>query len=115
MDKHIHIRTDGSDVAAYGVEHGLATAELLRNYKDHQQEAMLQACIAKTRGLGLKAAALPIPDPPPAEAILSGSLENTCDLICITSHGRRGIKRLVGSRQAAEMALPACMPVLIMC
>lgn len=118
MNKHILIRTVGSEVATHGAEHGRANAVLLQDYKDGQQEAALQiqqAYIATAGGLGLKASALRIPDAPPAEAILSASLENTCDLICMTSHWRRGIMRLVGSPQAAEMASSANMPVLIMC
>lgn len=95
---------------------GYATAEMIQDYEDRQQEAarqILQTCAATAARMGVNASALHIPDAHPAEAILRTAREKGCDLICMASHGRRGMKRLVLGSQAAEVVSQAEIPVLI--
>ena len=49
----------------------------------------------------------------PAEAILGESREGGNDLIVMSSHGRRGLKRLLLGSQTAEVLAHAEVPVLV--
>ena len=49
----------------------------------------------------------------PAEAIISFAKLNDVDLIVMTSHGRRGIQRLVLGSQTSEVLAGSSIPVLV--
>lgn len=49
----------------------------------------------------------------PAEAIISFAEFNGVDLIVMTSHGRRGLKRLVLGSQTSEVLAGSSVPVLV--
>lgn len=54
-----------------------------------------------------------IRDAQPAEAIVRYAAEQGCDLICMASHGRRGLRRVFLGSQAAEVFAQSSVPVLI--
>ncbi len=49
----------------------------------------------------------------PAEAIVAHAAEAGCDLIVMSSHGRRGLKRLILGSQTAEVLAKSPIPVLV--
>jgi len=49
----------------------------------------------------------------PAEAIVRTAADRGCDLIVMSSHGRRGMRRAVLGSQTAEVAALATVPVLV--
>lgn len=49
----------------------------------------------------------------PAEAIVRFAEEAKCDLIVMSSHGRRGIRRFVIGSQTAEVVTTTTIPVLV--
>jgi nucleotide-binding universal stress UspA family protein len=49
----------------------------------------------------------------PSTAILETAKFRSCDLIVVTSHGRRGLERLVIGSQASDILLRAKIPVLV--
>lgn len=52
-------------------------------------------------------------DEHPAEAIIRLAERLNCDLIVMSSHGRRGVRRLVLGSQTAEVVTHTSIPVLV--
>lgn len=52
-------------------------------------------------------------DAHPAEAIVRVAETNGCDLIVMTSHGRRGIRKALLGSQTAEVLVHTAIPVLV--
>lgn len=62
---------------------------------------------------GVEAAVLHVPDAWPAEAIINAATAEGCSLIVMSSHGRRGIGRLLLGSQASEVLSRSPVPVLV--
>lgn len=52
-------------------------------------------------------------DAHPAEAIARAAEREKCDLIVMSSHGRRGVRRFVLGSQTAEVAATTTIPLLV--
>ena len=146
MYKHILIATDGSELAAKGVEHGLALAKPLGakvtvlmvtepltpraaraamaagvrdpagRYDLAIDETMKErfAVIEKDAAAqGVEVELVHEIDEYPAEAIVRSAKLLGCDLIVMSSHGRRGAKRLILGSQTAEVVTHTTVPVLV--
>lgn len=146
MYKHILIATDGSELAAKGVEHGLALARPLgarvtvltvteplqsraaeaaiaagvRDPAARYDQAIDSAMKERFAEIEKTAAAQGIPvelmheiDEYPAEAIVRSAKLLGCDLIVMSSHGRRGARRLILGSQTAEVVTHTTIPVLV--
>ncbi len=146
MYKHILIATDGSDLAALGLEHGLRLAASLAaqvtvitvtepmdqrivdaaavaGVRDatERYEASVEkdlagrfaAIRAAAEAQGVTVEVKSLVNASPAEAILGESREGGHDLIVMSSHGRRGLKRLLLGSQTAEVLAHAEVPVLV--
>lgn len=93
-----------------------ASAEMMQDY-DRSQREIAEQLLADmvTRAAAHKV----VPDTVhvaisgPADAIIRIAKERDCDLICMASHGRRGLKRMLLGSQAAEVVSHAAVPVLI--
>lgn len=62
---------------------------------------------------GVRFTTLHIPDRFPAEGIVEAAKDRGCDLIVITSHGRRGVERLLLGSQTVEVLTHSHVPVLV--
>jgi nucleotide-binding universal stress UspA family protein len=62
---------------------------------------------------GLAANTIHVKDQYPAEAIVDTAAKNTCDLIVMASHGRRGVTRLLLGSQANRVVTQSTLPVLV--
>ena len=130
MYKHILIATDGSDLAALGLEHGLRLAASLAAQvtvitvtEPMDQRIVDAAAVAGVRDAaeryeaaeaqGVTVEMKSLVNASPAEAILGESREGGNDLIVMSSHGRRGLKRLLLGSQTAEVLAHAEVPVLV--
>lgn len=142
--KHILISTDGSEVAAKGVDHGLALAKSvgakvtivmvterfpvyggsewipgpmeLEAYESGQKEnaaKVLADVKAAADRLGVANETLHVPEAQPAEAIVDTAGKRGCDLIVMSSHGRRGLRRLLLGSQTSEVLVSSPVPVLV--
>lgn len=146
MYRHILITTDGSELAQYGVTHGLALAaavgaqvtlltvtppypiitgmmgegaytpaRVLEDYdtaQREQAETVLKAAKASASA-DLTLRTQHISNAQPADAIIGAAKEFGCDLICMASHGRRGIRRILLGSQASQVVSQSSVPVLI--
>jgi len=63
--------------------------------------------------LGVAAAVLHVPDARPAEAIVDAARSEGCSLIVMSSHGRRGLGRLLLGSQTSEVLTHSPVPVLV--
>ncbi len=63
--------------------------------------------------LGVEAETVHVPDALPAEAIVATARERGCDLIAMSSHGRRGFDRLLLGSQTSEVLAHSPIPVLV--
>ena len=146
MYKHILIATDGSELAARGVEHGLAIAGPLgaevtvltviepldpRTYADAAAAGVRDPAVrydqsidsemnARFAGIRERAESAGVAvnlmheiDEAPAEAIVRTATLRHCDLIVMSSHGRRGARKLILGSQTAEVLAHTTVPVLV--
>jgi nucleotide-binding universal stress UspA family protein len=146
MYEHILIATDGSELAAKGVEHGLALAgplggkvTVLTVTEPLQPEAAKAAILGgvddpvarydqqidedmkkrfksieqRASEQGIAIDLLHEIDDFPAEAIVRTAKLKGCDLIVMSSHGRRGAARLLLGSQTAEVLAHTTLPVLV--
>ncbi|KLK90027.1 universal stress protein UspA [Microvirga vignae] len=62
---------------------------------------------------GLDVQTLHVADQHPAEGIITACQSQGCDLIVMSSHGRRGLGRVLLGSQAAEVLAHSTVPVLV--
>jgi nucleotide-binding universal stress UspA family protein len=143
MYKNLLIATDGSELSLKAVEQGLALAKALNAkatavtvtepwtamasgdfamsfpVEEYEQsvEASAQKILAGASEVAKKVGApcnmLHVKDHFPAEGIIETADKLGCDLIVMSSHGRRGITRLLMGSQANNVLTHSKMPVLI--
>ncbi len=143
MYNRILIPTDGSELAAKGVDHGLALAkalgipvtvitvtvpltgfalqgvvqgEALDSYNEGVKKEVddLEKLIREKAGkTGVAVDFVREINVSPATAILDAAGAKGCGLIVISSHGRRGISRLMLGSQTAEVLAESAVPVLV--
>lgn len=143
MYKHILIATDGSDLAAKGVMSGLTLAKALGSkvtlvtvtepwttvvsgemamafpIEEYEESAaqlaekILTAASEEAKKAGVSFETMHVKDQFPAEGIIDTAKKKACDLIVMSSHGRRGIQRLILGSQATNVLTHTTVPVLI--
>lgn len=143
MFKNILIATDGSALAQKGVDQGLALAKALgakvlmvtvsepwTSYvsgemaisfpvKEYDEQAAANAAkimaglIDAATKHGVACETLHVKDKNPAEGIVDSAKAHHCDLIVMSSHGRRGLSRVLLGSQANNVVTHSPVPVLI--
>lgn len=141
--KHILIATDGSELAAKGVSEGLRLAKELKakvsavtvtepwtmvfgdaevesvpieKYQESMNESAkktLNAVAEEAKSQGLTCQILHAQNQHPGEGILSAAKEHGCDLIVMSSHGRRGLAGLILGSQTVTVLTHSQIPVLV--
>jgi nucleotide-binding universal stress UspA family protein len=76
-------------------------------------EGVLGRAKADAERLGVAAETLHVPDSHPAEAIIETAKARDCSLIVMSSHGRRGLGRLLLGSQTSEVLAHSPVPVLV--
>lgn len=85
-------------------------------YEESQKEladGILKAAKEAADKIGVPAEVLHVPDAFAAEAIVETAKTRECSLICMSSHGRRGLGRLLLGSQTAEVLAHSPVPVLV--
>ena len=80
--------------------------------KDAAEKLLANVKVAAAK-LGVEASVVHVPDSPPAEAIVETARTQGCSLIVMSSHGRRGIGRMLLGSQTAEVLAHSPVPVLV--
>ncbi len=85
-------------------------------YKADREESaqkILQPAIAKAEAYGVRANAVHVLDRYAADGVIDIADERSTDLIVMTSHGRRGVTRVLLGSQTAEVLARSSVPVLV--
>lgn len=101
--------------AGLGLEYAW-TDTTLAEYAAGQEEvakSILTAAKQSADRLGVSAQTLHVKEAQPAEAILEAAKSRNCSLIAMSSHGRRGLGRLVLGSVTAEVLAHSPVPVLV--
>lgn len=137
MHKHILIATDGSKLAQRGVDTGLELAKVLGaqvtavtvsepithmvpdvslvaldDEDDGATEVLADVSAAASR-LSVPCDIVHVRNQFPAEAILREAKAKNCDLIVMTSHGRRALGRFLLGGEAVRVITESAIPVLV--
>jgi nucleotide-binding universal stress UspA family protein len=143
MYKNILIPTDGSELAAQAVQHGVALAKAVGakvtaltvttpfgvitltmgvavdspvEYKKRVQEnaaKVLGAVADQAKAAGVACETVVAEDEHPYHGIIDTARSKGCDLIVMASHGRRGIAALVLGSETLKVLTHSKIPVLV--
>lgn len=94
----------------------IAAGDLEAEFESRQQELadrILDTAREAAEKIGVPAEMLHVPNALPAEAIVATARARECSLICMSSHGRRGLGRLLLGSQTAEVLIHSPVPVLV--
>ena len=143
MYKHILIPTDGSDLSRKAIEHGVALAkatgasvvgitvsplfftvvvdpvfvpETIEQYRANcaaqaERDLAVVRDIARTAGLACEG--VHVFDDHPYRAIIATARDRQCDLICMASHGRKGVSALLLGSETTKVLTHSAIPVLV--
>ena len=76
-------------------------------------EKILAAAEETAKQSGVSCECVHVKDRDPADGILETAKSKGCDLIVMSSHGRRGVKRVLLGSVASEVLANSKLPVLI--
>jgi len=98
---------------AFNSRRGKNPLEERRAAEDAAAQATLEAAAKKAAAAGVSAKTVHIAERHPAEGIVEAAREHKADLIVMSSHGRRGVRRLMLGSQTAEVVTSTAIPVLV--
>lgn len=107
--------TEALAAVAYG-EGWLSDPEAYQSYeadRARSAEEKLTAVKASAERMGVPAETIHVPNKGAAAAILEAADSLGCSLIVMSSHGRRGVSRLLLGSQTAEVLAQSPIPVLV--
>jgi nucleotide-binding universal stress UspA family protein len=143
MYKHILIATDGSDLSRKAIEHGVAVAksigasvvgttvspmahtfvvdpivvtetpEQYRNDCEARAKRYLGVVRDVATAAGVAYEGVHAIDDHPHQAIIATARDKQCDLICMASHGRKGVAALVLGSETTKVLTHSKIPVLV--
>jgi nucleotide-binding universal stress UspA family protein len=143
MYKHILVPTDGSELSRKAIEHGIALAKSVNSKvtavtvtvpfhvfsldlgmatnTPEQFEKCAAEMAAKDLGVAKEAAkangiscdTIRVEHESPHRAIIDTAAQNSCDLIVMASHGRRGISAIVLGSETLKVLTHSMVPVLV--
>lgn len=100
----------------YVSESGGVNAAAYHEYATIQRDTaagILAAAADQARSLGVEAETICVQDIPPAQAIVETAQSRGADVIAMSSHGRRGLRRMILGSVAAEVLATSPVPVLV--
>ncbi|MCC8950027.1 universal stress protein [Bradyrhizobium brasilense] len=81
--------------------------------KKERAAKILDEARAIAAKVGMSAELLHVPNAHPATAIVDTAKSRGCDLIVMSSHGRRGFRKLLLGSQTSEVLVDGSVPVLV--
>lgn len=116
IDAKVTIITVMESLPAYIGSDGGLSAFAYQDYAAVQEKAaerILANAKQDADRVGVEAEILPLLNALPAEAIVETAKTHGCDLIVMSSHGRRGLRRLVLGSVTSEVLTSSPVPVLV--
>jgi nucleotide-binding universal stress UspA family protein len=96
----------GADVSVFAYQEYAAVQKDLT-------EKILTAAKMEARSAGVSAETDCLENASPAEAIVEAAKVHDCDLIVMSSHGRRGLRRMILGSVTSEVLVLSSIPVLV--
>jgi nucleotide-binding universal stress UspA family protein len=89
--------------------------EMDRYDASHKERAgkVLKEALSMAEQIGITAVLLHVPNAHAATAIVETARSRGCDLIVMSSHGRRGLRKLFLGSQTSEVLANGSVPVLV--
>ena len=103
----------------YGSGHAsgwIPTQEALDSFDAARKQRageVLDEARAMAEQIGISVELLHVPNAHPATAIVETAKSRGCDLIVMSSHGRRGLRKLFLGSQTSEVLVNGSVPVLV--
>jgi nucleotide-binding universal stress UspA family protein len=143
MYKHILIPTDGSDLAGKAVRHGIILAKTIgakvtammastavpelaaqsailphdmvdfKRRREDYAAKVFGAILEEAKIAEVPCHTLHVEHGHPYEAIISTAQSQSCDLIVMASHGRRGVSAIVLGSETVKVLTHSTIPVLV--
>jgi len=143
MYKHVLIPTDGSALSEMAIRHGMALARAVgakvtvltvslpfRSFAvdpvmvtdtpqryEEECEALAEKALGIARAeagvAGVSCETAHVTQAQPYQAIIETAQKRGCDLICMASHGRRGVSALVLGSETNKVLTHSKIPVLV--
>ena len=101
------------DIAAEARKHDVDVLAEFDARATASSQKVLNAASQRASAAGIKFGTLHIPHTHPSDGIIKTAETRGCDLIVMSSHGRRGIQRVLLGSQAYEVVTLSKVPVLI--
>jgi len=92
----------------------LPTIEEHRKFSKTGADNLLVPALALAKEKGVSAASVAIEHEQPWRGILQVAKSEECDLICMASHGRRGLSALLMGSETQKVLTHSHLPVLVM-
>jgi nucleotide-binding universal stress UspA family protein len=116
LGARVTLVTVAENAFRYAVGAGGMDTSAFLEFAAIQKEAA-QRVLAEARdaaaGMGIEVDTVFFENTLPAEAIVETASERQCDLIVMSSHGRRGLGRLILGSVTAEVLTNSSVPVLV--
>ncbi|WDS34905.1 universal stress protein [Pseudoxanthomonas sp.] len=100
-----------ADVQGWAV--GYEAGPEYRAEREQSANAILQPALDRAAEMEVEAEPVHVLDRYAADGILETALERGSDLVVMTSHGRRGLTRVLLGSQSAEVVTRSTVPVLV--
>jgi nucleotide-binding universal stress UspA family protein len=142
MYSHILIATDGSDLAAKAVNHGIELAKALKakatvltvtaparafvaegvvvvptqeikEASERHTKAVLAAAGERAKASGVTMEAVAVENDQPWRAIIDTARAKGADLIVMASHGRRGLSAVLLGSETQKVLTHSAIPILV--
>jgi len=98
-----------ADSSSFGVITPSQHAANVRKMAERHLGVLKKAAAAA----GVRCECLHVVAPYPYQEIIKAARQNRCDLICMASHGRRGISRLLLGSETSKVLALSGIPVLV--
>lgn len=142
MFKHVLLPTDGGELSMKAVKHGMALAKQVgakvtalivrrplrefvaegvtipvpetaqRDYAQ-QMDKLLNAARAEAKTAGVDCDAIQVVEDEPWRGIIDTAKSRNCDLIVMSSHGRRGVSAFLLGSETQKVLTHTTVPVLV--
>jgi nucleotide-binding universal stress UspA family protein len=89
------------------------TKEVYERHVKAEAARFLASAERKAKALGVPCRVLQVESEHPYQAIIDAAKQSGCDLICMASHGRRGVSALVLGSVTNKVLTHSSMPVLV--
>lgn len=101
------------EVAQKAVERKTDAIAEFEQHASSWAEGVLANAVRSAEGAGVRAQTMHVADARPAQGILDAAEKLGCDAIVMSTHGRRGLRRMVLGSQAADVIADAKVPVIV--